>query len=220
MARYDGIANWYDTEFLGETHDPGREAALRLLGRGAGALLDLGCGTGAHTVVFRDAGWAVTGVDASHDMLRRARDRGLNVVEADVASLPFDDKSFDAAVSLWTHTDVDDLAAAVAEAARVLRPNAPFVYVGVHPCFIGPHALFRAGRGVPELYAGYRPGRRYDASEPGVYNQEGLRAKVGATHVPLAAFLGAFTNARLRFERFEELGEADYPFLVALRVRR
>lgn len=220
MARYDGIADWYDTEFLGDTHDPGREVALELLGQGPGRLLDLGCGTGAHTTAFRDAGWNVTGVDTSEDMLRRARARGLDVVHADAAALPFEDTSFDAAVSLWTHTDVDDFAGLVAEAARVLRPDAPFVYVGGHPCFIGPHSVFRAGKGVPELYPGYRPGRRYDASEPGVFNPEGLRAKVGATHLPLGEFITAFTAAGLRIERFGELGEDDYPYLVALRACR
>jgi SAM-dependent methyltransferase len=220
MARYDGIADWYDTEFLGEVHDPSREAALRLLGPGAGKLLDVGCGTGAHTVAFREFGWDVTGVDASEDMLRRASDRGLDVVHADASALPFADDSFDAAVSLWTHTDVDDFPALVAETARVLRPEAPFVYVGGHPCFIGPHSLFRAAKGVPELYAGYRPGRRYDDSEPGVFNPGGLRAKVGATHVPLGAFVTAFTAADLRIERFDEDGEGDYPFLVALLARR
>jgi ubiquinone/menaquinone biosynthesis C-methylase UbiE len=54
MARYDGIAGWYDTKFLGELHNHGSAAALRLLGPGPGRLLDLGCGTGAHTAAFRD----------------------------------------------------------------------------------------------------------------------------------------------------------------------
>ena len=158
MARYDGIADWYDTEFLGDLHDHGRAAALRL-GPGPGRLLDLGCGTGAHTVAFGGHGWDVTGVDASEDMLRRARARGLDGVQADASMLPFEDASFDAAVSTWTHTDIDDFAAAVREVARVLRPEGPFVYVGGHPCFVGPHALFRFARGVPELHrATARPG--------------------------------------------------------------
>jgi SAM-dependent methyltransferase len=223
MSRYDGIADWYDTEFLGDVHDPGRIAALELLGPGRGRLLDLGCGTGAQTIAFRDAGWDVTGLDSSEDMLRRARDRGLDVMKADASALPFEDESFDAAVSLWTHTDVedvDDFMSLVAEAARVVRPEAPFVYVGGHPCFVGPHSRFRYAKGIPELYPGYRPGRRYDDSEPGVFNPEGLRAKVGATHVPLGEFVTAFAAAGLRIERFEELGEDDYPYLVAIRARR
>ena len=95
-----------------------------------------------------------------------------------------------------------------------------FVYAGGHPCFIGPHALFRFARGVPELHPGYRPARRYDDAEPGVFNREGLRARVGASHLPLGAFVTAFTAAGLRVEHFEEDGEDDYPYLVALVARR
>ncbi len=34
------------------------------------------------------------------------------------------------------------------------------------------------------------------------------------------SFVSAFTSAGLRVERFEEDGEADYPYLVALVARR
>jgi SAM-dependent methyltransferase len=219
MARYDGIADWYDTDFLGELHDPGREAALRLVGAGPGRLLDIGCGTGAHTVAFRDAGWEVTGVDASEDMLRHAQERGLEVVRADATALPFDDASFDAVVSLWTHTDIDDFAKVLAEAARVLRPGGPLVYAGGHPCFVGPHSRFFGAEGIPELHPGYLDKGRYGLEAPGV-GTEGLRAKVGAVHLPLGPFLQAFLDAGLRLEHFEELENHPYPFAVALRWRR
>jgi hypothetical protein len=49
---------------------------------------------------------------------------------------------------------------------------------------------------------------------------EGLRARVGAVHVPLDRFLQAFLDAGLRLERFEELRNREYPYLVALRCRR
>jgi SAM-dependent methyltransferase len=219
MARYDGIADWYDTDFLGETHDRARAAALCLLGDGPGRLLDIGCGTGAQTVAFRKAGWEVTGVDASEDMLRRAEDRGLEVVHADATALPFDDASFDAVVSLWTHTDIDDFAGVVREAGRVLRPAGPLVYAGGHPCFVGPHSSFFGAEGVPELHPGYLADGRYAVEAPGV-SAEGLRAKVGAVHLTLGRFLQAFFDAGLRLERFEELENHPYPFGIALRCRR
>ena len=41
---------------------------------------------------------------------------------------------------------------------------------------------------------------------------------VGAKHLPLHDLFGAFTSAGLRIERFEELGDRDYPPLVGLRA--
>ena len=216
-ARYDGFADWYESTLLGDPTVP--DTALRLLGAGSGRLLDIGCGTGFHTVGFVEAGWSDVGIDPSEDQLRRARERGLDVVFGRGEELPFRDGEFDAAVSIWTHTDVEDFAAVCREAARVLKPGAPFVYAGLHPCFVGPHSLFVEGRGVPELHpAWYRRTGRYEDA-PGV-SPNGLRVRVGAVHLPLAEFLQAFLEPGFVIERFEEPGDRDYPHVVALRCRR
>ena len=219
FSRYDGIADWYEG-FRPALKPQEFDALRRLLGEGEGRCLDLACGTGLSTAAVAELGWSAVGIDISGDMLELARRRGLEVTEASAEALPFDDGAFDAAVSIWTHVDIDDFSAAIAEIARVLRPGAPLVYIGGHPCFVGPHSLFLSGEGVPELHAGYRPARRYDGSAPGVANPEGVRARVGGVHLPLDAFLGAFLEAGLKIERFEELGSPDYPHVVALRARR
>jgi SAM-dependent methyltransferase len=218
-APYDGIAPWYQ-DFRPSLTPDELDAIERLLGPGRGRCLDVGCGTGVGTAVVAELGWSTVGIDVSRALLEVAEARGLEVVEGSADALPFDDASFDAAVSVWTHTDIEDFSAAVMEVARVLRPNAPFVYVGGHPCFVGPHSLFLGAEGTPEFHAGYRPTRRYDASAPGVGNPEGLRARVGAVHLTLEDFVNAFVASDLRIERFEELSERDYPYLVALRARR
>jgi SAM-dependent methyltransferase len=218
-ARYDGLAEWYDREFDPEpVGGPQHEAVVRLLGDGPGTLLDVGCGTGARTAPLAERQWDVTGVDVSEDMLRLARARGLDVVRADATALPFESASFDAVVSMWTHTDVADFAAVVGEVGRVLRDAGPFVYVGGHPCFVGPHSVFAGAAGVPALHSGYRRTGRYTEG-PGVI-PDGLRAKVGATHLPLGLFMQAFLAAGFRLERFEELPDAEYPYMVATRWRR
>jgi SAM-dependent methyltransferase len=218
IARYDGIADWYDAEFAtSELGASARAIVLRLLGDGPGRLLDVGCGGGAHAAEFAEHGWDVTGVDVSAAQLELARVRGVDVVEADAAQLPFEDESFDAAVSMFTHTDLDDFAAALREVARVLRPGGHLVYLGVHPCFVGPHA-FVHDRPVPELHPGYRDtSHRTEAA--GIWD-EGLRAKVGAAHLPLGLFLRAVIEAPMVLERFEEPEGRDYPYVVALRARR
>jgi SAM-dependent methyltransferase len=220
-ARYDGIADWYDTEFQpapleSETWDTVR----RLLGEGTGSLLDVGCGTGAYAAGLSELGWDVTGVDVSEDMLRRARAKGVTTVRADASALPFEDASFAAAVSVFTHTDFDDFAGAVREVARVLEPSAPLVYVGAHPCWIGPHSTYDAARGYPELYPGwYRQVARYSQA-PGVWKASGVRIRVGAVHLPLGVFLQAFLEAGLRLEHVEEPEGHEYAYSLGMRWRR
>jgi SAM-dependent methyltransferase len=217
--RYDGLAEWY-REFRPAVSDEELGALRRLLGSGHGRCLDLGCGTGISTAAVAELGWNVVGVDVSTDLLELARSGGLEVLAAPADALPFDDATFDAAVSVWTHTDIDEFAAALTEAVRVLRPAAPFVYIGAHPCFVGPHSLFLRAEGVPALHPGYRPSRRYDDSAPGVVNPDGVRARVGGVHLTLHDFFDAFTTSGLRIERLEELGDRGYPHVVALRARQ
>jgi len=64
-------------------------------------LLDLGCGIGYTTKVYKDEGYDVVGLDILTKMLKKARENGLNVVEGDMRDLPglFNQKEFDAVVS-------------------------------------------------------------------------------------------------------------------------
>jgi SAM-dependent methyltransferase len=220
-ARYDGIADWYDAEFQpAPLESETWRALVELLGDGDGALVDVGCGTGSYAAAVAERGWTVTGVDVSEDMLRRAREKGVDAVRADATALPFEDASFDAAVSVFTHTDVDDFSAVVREVARVLRPGAPFVYVGVHPCFVGPHSVYDVDRAAPELHPGwYRLTGRYDEA-PGIWRGAGVRIRVGASHLPLGLFLQIFLDAGLQLERVEEPDEHEYAFGLAFRWRR
>ena len=219
MARYDEVAEWYD-ETLGT--DPAftalpRATVIELLGTPCGTLLDVGCGGGGHTAAFAAEGWNVTGIDPSPAQLAIARGRGCDVVEASGEDLPFADASFDAGVSVWTHTDVEDWPAVLREVKRVVHGH--FVYFGVHPCFVGPHSEFLAGMGVPVFHAGYyRTVARYQES-PGIVNPGGLRARVGAVHLPLAEFLQSFLDAGLTLERVVEPGTREFPIAIALRCR-
>jgi arsenite methyltransferase len=98
-------------------------------------VLDVGCGAGHLACeLAREAGASggVTGVDLSGDMLAAARrraaasgldDGAVRFVRADAVALPLADDACDAAAATQALEYVDDLAAALAELRRVLRPQ-------------------------------------------------------------------------------------------------
>jgi len=216
-ARYDGLAEWYrDHVSALPLHQVAHRSALELLGVGAGRCLDLGCGTGFAVPALVAAGWQVVGVDVSADQLAVADGVDAELVQADAADLPFEDDSFDAVVSVLTHTDFDDPASVFAEVHRVLRPGGRFVYVGSHPCFVAP-SVERARVDVPVLHPGYRR-RGWWFTSPAF--GEGIRPRVGVNHLPLADFLNAFLRSGLALVEFGEPGDHDYPYFVSLRATK
>ena len=124
---YDGFAASYETRRGGRWRyhalldDLETELAAPLVtGRD---LLEVGCGTGLILSRLAPLARLARGVDLSPRMLDGARARGLDVVEGSATALPFADASFDVAVAFKTLPHVPDLAATLAEMARVVRPG-------------------------------------------------------------------------------------------------
>jgi trans-aconitate methyltransferase len=89
-------------------------------------ILDLGCGDGILTAKIAAAGAMVVGVDASEDMVRTARDRGLDAHVGNGEALAFGPE-FDAAFSNAALHWMLDGAAVAAGVHRALKPGARFV---------------------------------------------------------------------------------------------
>jgi ubiquinone/menaquinone biosynthesis C-methylase UbiE len=88
-------------------------------------ILDAGCGTGAILQRLGNPEKNV-GIDLAPEAISFCRERGLsNVRQGDISHLPFADASFDAVIcsSVLYHQWVDDVAAALREMRRVLRPG-------------------------------------------------------------------------------------------------
>lgn len=218
-SRYDPHTGWYDEFASTEPFVRLREHVVALLGSGPGRCLDLGCGTGLALALLAGAGWSVTGVDASERQLAAARRRAQDaeLLQADAHALPFPDGSFDAVVSILTHTDFDDAAAALGEAARVLARGGVFVYAGVHPCFGSPFAQ-PLEDGTTLLHPGYRrAGWETVSRDP---DNAGIRSRVGVNHIPLAHLVAGVLDAGLTLTTFEEPGERDPPLFLALRAEK
>ena len=87
-------------------------------------VLDIGSGPGLLAAELADEGADVLGVDPSESMLAMARRRGTARFEpGDALSLPVADASFDAAVTTQVLEYVEDVAGALREAHRALRPG-------------------------------------------------------------------------------------------------
>ena len=96
-----------------------------------GSLLNIGCAHGPDFLPFRE-NFDLYGVDFSTQMLRFARrysqkfDFSVNLLVADVGSLPFPDEAFDWAISVATYHHVKgskERQSALSELRRVLKPG-------------------------------------------------------------------------------------------------
>ncbi len=128
-AYYDAFSQGYE-DHRGD-NDPGGyhemldELEAELVERhGEGKdVLEVGCGTGLVLQRIHDFARTAKGVDLSPGMLERARERGLDVIEASATELPFDDASFDVTCSFKVLAHVPAIDRALAEMARVTRPG-------------------------------------------------------------------------------------------------
>ncbi len=111
----------------------------------AKTLLDLGCGTGKHALLLANAGYQVTGVDLSEEMLAAARASTATgatprFLQGDVRSVRIQEK-FDVVVSLFHvmsyQTTNQDLKAAFETARQHLAPGGLFIF----DCWYGPAVL-------------------------------------------------------------------------------
>ncbi len=131
---FDTIAPRYDlmnrlmTFGLDQAWRRGTVAALSL--PDGARVLDLACGTGDLTRLARRCGYHVVGSDLSAGMLA-ANGTGTPLVEADGSRLPFADAAFDGLVCGYALRNFTDLAATLAECARVLRPGGRFAVLEV-----------------------------------------------------------------------------------------
>jgi SAM-dependent methyltransferase len=160
LSARDGYAAWapcYDDD--GNPLIPLEGPAVRaLFGPVAGKrALDLGCGTGRHTLALIEAGARVTALDQSLEMMalaqRKLQGHPVEWIRHGLpAPLPFPDGMFALLVAGLVVEHVADLAVTLKEAARVLYPGGRLVLSCLHPDrtaagqrarFIDPHTGVR-----------------------------------------------------------------------------
>ncbi|MGV9481812.1 demethylmenaquinone methyltransferase [Gordonia aichiensis] len=126
-AMFDGVAKRYDitNTVLSFAQDRRwRKATRKALALGpSDVVLDLAAGTAVSTVELSASGATCIAADFSLGMLKAGADRAVPKVAADALALPFADGSFDAATISFGLRNVNDVAVALGELNRVLRPG-------------------------------------------------------------------------------------------------
>jgi ubiquinone/menaquinone biosynthesis C-methylase UbiE len=130
----------YDRQLAGTEKAGLRAMRERLLAGAHGDVLEIGGGTGLNLTCYGPAVGSLTITEPQPPMLRRlerrvraasVREHGpvATVLRAPAEDLPFDDQTFDVAVSTLVLCGVDDQPRALRELRRVLRPGGELLFI-------------------------------------------------------------------------------------------
>jgi len=162
-SEYRRVARWYDLLFdrvLGDLRSIGRGMVPLREGM---AILDVGCGTGAHLADYRDMGCDLYGIEPSPAMLEVARDRlgeAAHLSLGDASRMPYPDGSFDLVmISMVLHElDPTVRTSVMSEIRRCLKSAGHLLVIDYHagPARSVKGRFYRAVIFVVERLAGQR----------------------------------------------------------------
>jgi SAM-dependent methyltransferase len=185
-----------------------RERFFELLPPPGRLTVDLGAGEGRVARAMRARGHTVIEVDASARLAAASIAlSGQPVVVGDVARLPLRSAIADLAVAFMSFQDVDDMPAAVADAARVLRPGGRFLMAIVHPINSGgefePGSVERERRFV--MTESYFTHRAYADD----VERDGCTMRFSSEHRPIESYSRALEAAGFVIEALREVGDIE-----------
>lgn len=121
-----------------------------------GRVLEIGVGSGLNFPFYGREVTEVVGIDPSKPLLARAGRAGgwmpfkIRLICQSAEHLPYPDQSFDTVVTTWSLCSIPDVAAALGEAYRVLRPGGRLVFIE-HGAAPGP-GLYRWQRRLTPVW--------------------------------------------------------------------
>jgi ubiquinone/menaquinone biosynthesis C-methylase UbiE len=179
-------------------------------------ILEVGCGTGRLSEALEQRALArVWAVDASGEMVARAKSLGVNARVARAEALPFKAGWFDAVVMRMV-VHLVDRGRAFAEAARVLRPEGVLVIATEDPASFDEVWFATYFPSVPELERSRFPGEEAlwrELAEAGLPNVEVTRLAQART-ITRERALDVFRSKA--YSTFELLPPAEYDSGIAL----
>jgi ubiquinone/menaquinone biosynthesis C-methylase UbiE len=126
---------FYDSLLKGTEEAGLRERRREVLSEARGRTIDIGAGTGANLDLFPAGLEQVVMAEPDPHMTKRLcrklAESGASVelIEAGAEALPFEDAGFDTAIFTLVLCTVPDPAAALAEAARILKPGGQLLFI-------------------------------------------------------------------------------------------
>jgi len=126
------VAPFYDWMMAGTEEACLRSWRSALLADAEGEVIEIGAGTGANVACYGDAVTRL--VFAEPDARMRKQIAGKlkrpgEVIDAPAEALPFEDATFDTAVTTLVLCTVADLSASIAELHRVLKPGGKLLFL-------------------------------------------------------------------------------------------
>jgi ubiquinone/menaquinone biosynthesis C-methylase UbiE len=129
------FAALYDTVSKGSEAAGMREERRQLLAVAEGTTIEIGAGTGINLEHYPEAVTRLVLAEPDRHMRRRLRqrvdalERSAEVIDAPAERLPFPDATFDSAVVTLVLCSVPNQEVALAEIARVLKPNGRLLFI-------------------------------------------------------------------------------------------
>jgi len=201
------------------------ERFFTLLPPPGGLTLDLGAGEGRVARALRDRGYTVVEVEPSRRLAAASAElSGASVIVGDATALPVRDGVTDVAVAFMSFQDIDDMPAAVAEAARALRVDGTLLMAIVHP--INSAGEFEPGPIEMErrfvMYEHSYFEHRHYADD---IERDGQAMRFSSEHRPIESYSRALEEAGFVIEAVREVGDAEgkwtrMPLFLDLRAIR
>ena len=167
-------------------------------------ILDVGCGDGQIARALAQQGSEVLGIDPTQMHIDIANERagGPTYLLGGATQLPVEDGSMDAVVACLVFEHIDEMDAAVAEVARVLRPGGQFSFFLNHPLLQTPGSGWIDDHIIdpPEQYWRIGP---YLVEAESIEEVE-LNVFIRFIHRPLSRYINALISNGLMIERMVE----------------
>jgi ubiquinone/menaquinone biosynthesis C-methylase UbiE len=112
-----------------------RPYRARVAGAAEGRILEIGIGSGLNLPFYAGRAEKIFGLDLSPRLLTRAKrsakglDVDLELLTGSAECIPLADRSIDTIVTTWTACSIPDLAMALADMRRVLKPGGRLLFV-------------------------------------------------------------------------------------------